>query len=229
MSLYGSRKLASSTTSLASSTDLGTTDIKFEDVEFGADESKEALEAQRNAKSHGAKGKTSTSKVCHRWFLVYRLMDVGKIVVDVAFESADVNLIAAEERETGKPAQPAKRRTFTKNDLPIKLSSDHQIWNNNLQPELIEWCGMHEGQFSFSNDLQFREIVKALWDKHLGSLPHISDTYKSGATVSRCRDHPAVLSFVCDSSLLVPILISLLSTGPATSTELPKQNGTNWP
>ncbi|KAJ3716276.1 hypothetical protein DFJ43DRAFT_1043308 [Lentinula guzmanii] len=77
----------------------------------------------------------------------------------------------------------------------MKLTSDHLVWNNCLQPELIEWCGTREGQFSLSNDLKFHEIIKMLWDKHLGSLPHVHDTYKIGSTVYQCRDHPAILSF----------------------------------
>ncbi|KAJ3793843.1 hypothetical protein GGU11DRAFT_811657 [Lentinula aff. detonsa] len=177
-SLYSSHKHTSSTASLASSTDLGITDVELEEVEFGVEEDMNALEVQRNAKSHEGKGKMAS-----------------KDLVSVGLEVVDVDAIATEERETGKPALPPRRRTFTKHDLPIKLTSDHLIWNNCLQPELIEWCGTREGQFSLSSDLNFREIIKMLWDKHLGSLPHIHDTYKIGSTVYQCRDHPAILSF----------------------------------
>ncbi|KAJ3990738.1 hypothetical protein F5050DRAFT_1716659, partial [Lentinula boryana] len=176
--LHNYHKHTSSTTSLASSIDLGITDVELEDVEFGVEEDTKALEVQRNAKSHEAKGKTAS-----------------KDVVSVGLQVADVDAIAAEECDTGKPALPPKRRTFTKHDLPMKLTSDHLVWNNCLQPELIEWCGTREGQFSLSNDLKFREIIKMLWDKHLGSLPHVHDTYKIGSTVYQCRDHPAILSF----------------------------------
>lgn len=57
-SLYGRHR---STVSLASSTDFDAPDIDLQEVEFGVDESKEVLEAQRNAKTHKEKGK---SKVC---------------------------------------------------------------------------------------------------------------------------------------------------------------------
>ncbi|KAJ3715965.1 hypothetical protein DFJ43DRAFT_1212565 [Lentinula guzmanii] len=177
-SLYSSHKHTSSTASLASSTDLGLTDVELEEVEFGVEEDMNALEVQRNAKSHEGKGKMAS-----------------KDLVSVGLEVVDVDAIATEERETGKPALPPRRRTFTKHDLPIKLTSDHLIWNNCLQPELIEWCGTQEGQFSLSSDLNFHEIIKMLWDKHLGSLPHIHDTYKIGSTVYQCHDHPAILSF----------------------------------
>lgn len=114
----------------------------------------------------------------------------------MVLESADVNSIAAEEGDTGKPAKP-KRRTYNKNTLPVVKNSDHEIWSEKLLPELIDWCGTQSGQFSFSNNPKFHKMIKDLWDQHLGSLVHIPLSYKNETTNIPCRDHPAVLSFVC--------------------------------
>lgn len=119
-----------------------------------------------------------------------------KVVANVKLEESDVNLIAAEESETGKPAQPLKKLRVAKHDLPIVYSTDYNIWSQQLLPALYEWCGTREEQFRLNSDKDFRSTLRSLWMHFLGNLPHIPDTYKDNNIVKTRADHPAIYSYV---------------------------------
>ncbi|KAJ3748189.1 hypothetical protein EV360DRAFT_76309 [Lentinula raphanica] len=143
--------------------------------EFAGDESKEAVESQRAAKSH----KNMTSKA----------------VVDVKLEPVDVNLVAKEECATGKPAQPPKNRgRVQKSHVPFVNVSDQNVWNNLILPALIEWTSARKNQFSINADPELRSVVRALWITHLGPLlpPNCEDV--KGNSIPRC-EHPAILAY----------------------------------
>ncbi|KAE9403475.1 hypothetical protein BT96DRAFT_973656 [Gymnopus androsaceus JB14] len=173
--VYGN-KTSSTFTSLEVSTE-----IEFEEIaggEFAQDAAKEVMEAERAGKSHKKEAHTS------------------KEVVEVKLEPADVNVIANEERETGKPAQPPKPRATVKvGDLPFGLASDRNIWNGAVQSSLIEWSGSRAQQFSLGSDPEFRATLRNLWNEHLAILPHLlpNTTDAKGQTILRC-DHPAINS-----------------------------------
>lgn len=99
-----------------------------------------------------------------------------KGVEDVKLEPADVNLIEAEERTTGKPAQPKVRHQTSKADLPIVLQTDHNVWANVLLPDLLEWCGAQADQFGINGTSEFRLKLRELWIEHFGALPHIPES-----------------------------------------------------
>ncbi|KAE9387542.1 hypothetical protein BT96DRAFT_1005015 [Gymnopus androsaceus JB14] len=176
--VYGNK---TSSTSKSLANEAGSTEIEFEELaggEFAQDAAKEVIEAERAGKSHKKEAHTS------------------KEVIEVKLEPADVNLIANEERETGKPAQPPKPRATVKvSDLPFGLPSDRNIWNEAIQSSLIEWSGTRAQQFSLGSDSEFRPTLRKLWNEHLAILPHISPNTADakGQTILRC-DHPAINS-----------------------------------
>ncbi|KAJ3779982.1 hypothetical protein GGU10DRAFT_337558 [Lentinula aff. detonsa] len=156
------------------------TEIEFEEIaggEFEQDVAKEVVDAERAGKSHKKEAHTS------------------KEVVEVKLEPADVNVIANEERETGKPAQPKPRATVKVSDLPFGLASDRNIWNSAVQSSLIEWSGSRAQQFSLGSDPEFCPTLRNLWNEHLAILPHLlpNTTDAKGQTILRC-DHPAINS-----------------------------------
>ncbi|KAJ3739870.1 hypothetical protein DFH05DRAFT_1463446 [Lentinula detonsa] len=153
-------------------------EIEFEEIaggEFEQDVAKEVVDAERAGKSH--KKEAHTSKVIvPRWL---RLK----------------NVIANEERETGKPARPKPRATVKISDLPFGLASDRNVWNGAVQSSLIEWSGSRAQQFSLGSDPDFRPTLRNLWNEHLAILPHLlpNTTDAKGQTILRC-DHPAINS-----------------------------------
>ncbi|KAJ3991909.1 hypothetical protein F5050DRAFT_1715704 [Lentinula boryana] len=156
------------------------TEIEFEEIaggEFEQDVAKEVVDAEQAGKSHKKEAHTS------------------KEVVEVKLKPADVNVIANEERETGKPAQPKPCATVKVSDLPFGLASDRNIWNGAMQSSLIEWSGSRAQQFSLGSDPEFRPTLRNLWNEHLAILPHLlpNTTDAKGQTILRC-DHPAINS-----------------------------------
>ncbi|KAJ3793944.1 hypothetical protein GGU11DRAFT_847441 [Lentinula aff. detonsa] len=155
-------------------------EIEFEEIaggEFEQDVAEEVVDAERAGKSHKKEAHTS------------------KEVVEVKLEPADVNVIANEERETGKPARPKPRATVKVSDLPFGLASDRNVWNGAVQSSLIEWSGSRAQQFSLGSDPDFRPTLRNLWNEHLAILPHLlpNTTDAKGQTILRC-DHPAINS-----------------------------------
>ncbi|KAE9397217.1 hypothetical protein BT96DRAFT_941057 [Gymnopus androsaceus JB14] len=180
--VYGNTKAATSRVSVASSDATSGMEIDLEEVttgEFDIDATAEALEIERGAKSSG-KGENNS-----------------KVIEDVKLEPADVNAIAAEERETGKPAKPPvkRRQVAAKSHLPTITANDYKIWTDEVLPNIFEWAAPKQNQFSLNSDHDFFPKVRELWMKHLGSLPHIPATYKSekGKILTRA-DHPAIYS-----------------------------------
>ncbi|KAJ3732788.1 hypothetical protein DFJ43DRAFT_1038927 [Lentinula guzmanii] len=156
-------------------------DVELEEVsgEFDGDIGAEILEAERDAKSSGAeKGKS-----------------ISKAIIDVKLEPADVNIVEAEERATGKIAQPRARHQTGKADLPLVLQTDYNIWSNSLIPDLVEWCGTQPDQLGVNGNIEFRPKLRELWMEHLGKLPHISEFVKhNGHTIAR-ENHPAIYTY----------------------------------
>ncbi|KAE9383798.1 hypothetical protein BT96DRAFT_951034 [Gymnopus androsaceus JB14] len=184
--VYGHKKAATSRSSLASS-DAMTLDVEFEEApgEFDGDAEAESVAAEREGKSSkGTKAKTAS-----------------KVVEDIKLEPANVNLIEAEERTTGKPAQPKTRHQTSKADLPIILQTDHNIWANSLLPDLLEWCGMQRDQFGINGTNEFCLKLHELWMDHFGALPHITETViHNGHKITRA-DHPAIYSYLGQNAL----------------------------
>lgn len=150
-----------------------------------------------------------------------------KVVADVKLEESDVNLIAAEERETGKPAQPPKKPRVGKRDLPIVLATDHNIWSQELLPALYDWCGTREEQFRLNSDKELRPTLRSLWIHFFGGLSHLPDTYKDNTVVKSRSDHPAIYSYVCNFFSVISYTHDW--KGTVTNPDLSKQTGRSCP
>ncbi|KAJ3912092.1 hypothetical protein F5877DRAFT_85189 [Lentinula edodes] len=144
--------------------------------EFGQDDTADTLKIQRAGKSR---------KLLQRY---------GLDIVEVKLESVDADLIANEERVTGKPAQlPKSSRRMKTADVPFVNAGDQDVWNTRILPALIEWSGTRQSQFNINADPELRSKVRDLWNIHLATIPpHCLD--QKGNTILHC-DHPAILSY----------------------------------
>ncbi|KAE9385494.1 hypothetical protein BT96DRAFT_1006992 [Gymnopus androsaceus JB14] len=179
--VYGNAKATTSKVSVASSDATSGMEIDLEEVttgEFDADATAEVLEIERGAKSSG-KGKNSSK------------------VEDVKLEPADINAIATEDCETGKPAKPPVKhcQVAAKSHLPTITVNNYKIWTDKVLPNIFEWALLKPNQFSLNSDHYFFPKVREFWMKFLGSLPHIPATYKSEKSeILTHADHPAIFS-----------------------------------
>ncbi|KAF5387451.1 hypothetical protein D9757_007823 [Collybiopsis confluens] len=127
-------KKATSSHSSVASTDGVTFEVIDDGGEFKKEENLEVAQSERGGKSQG-NSKTG--------------------VVEVKLEAVDANLVAQEERDTGKPAQPPKPRVKI-NDLPLVSTSDRDVWNKTIMPGLISWTGTQGRQFEVNAEPDFR-------------------------------------------------------------------------
>lgn len=118
-------------------------------------------------------------------------------MVDVKLEAVNVDLIAQEERETGKPAQPPKKPRIKKSDIPFVAAADRDIWESKIHTGLISWSGTCANQFNINADPKFESTICSLWDQHIQTLPHVplNWTGPKGNTILRSK-HEAIASYV---------------------------------
>ncbi|GAW02598.1 predicted protein [Lentinula edodes] len=156
-------------------------DLELVDVgEFGQDDSDDVIEIQRAGKSH-RKEQAVTPKA---WDLV-----------EVKLELVDANVIANEERVTGKPAQPPKSsRRMKTADVPFVNAGDQDVWNNHILPAIIEWSSARQNQFNVNADPEMRTEAQnqlRTYRSHVGrnAMRIITDhVVKNGNTIDERRD-----------------------------------------
>ncbi|KAJ3851618.1 hypothetical protein EV368DRAFT_83367 [Lentinula lateritia] len=104
-------------------------------------------------------------------------------------------MIAKEEIETGKPAQPSKKRVTTKvSDIPYVNAGDRDVMNHKILPAIIQWVGGREKQFAINGDPLLRSTIRKIWlDCFQSLLPNC--TGPRGDTILHC-DHPAIHAFL---------------------------------
>ncbi|KAE9404083.1 hypothetical protein BT96DRAFT_935859 [Gymnopus androsaceus JB14] len=164
--VYGN-KMSSTSKSLAN--EAGSTEIEFEELaggEFAQDTAKEVIEAKRAGKSHKKEAHTS------------------KEVIKVKLEPADVNLIANEERETGKPAQPPKPRATVKAQSQIR-NYRSKVGQRGLQAVIQHLQGNAKGvEAEKQLVLQLRHKDSCIYEKP-GSTPASSTGAFRGKLIMR--------------------------------------------
>ncbi|KAJ3858842.1 hypothetical protein EV359DRAFT_68677 [Lentinula novae-zelandiae] len=143
-------------------------------------------------------------------------------LVEVKLELVDANVIANEERVTGKPAQlPKSSHRMKTADVPFVNAGDQDVWNNHILLALIEWSSARQNQFNVNADPEMRtEAQNQLWTyrSHVGrnAMRIITDhVVKNGKTINERQDIRDLSSGAWRGNLLMQAFAFYITWAPS--------------